>query len=68
MGAEEITLLPHNIPVYRELVSILNEGRHLKGANVEILFRKTRSPICYLQQLGRVLDSSNPYRDVMIID
>ena len=56
----------HNVFLY--VVSILNEGRHLKGANVEILFRKTRSPICYLQQLGRVLDSSNPYRDVMIID
>lgn len=56
----------HNVFLY--VVSILNEGRHLKGANVEILFRKTRSPICYLQQLGRVLDSSNQNKKVIILD
>lgn len=31
------------------VVDILNEGIHLSGANVEIMFRRTRSPIVYLQ-------------------
>ena len=34
-------------------VNMLNEGVHLKGLNGVIMFRKTVSPIVYLQQLGR---------------
>lgn len=33
------------------VVDILNEGIHLSGANTEIMFRRTRSPIVYLHQL-----------------
>lgn len=50
------------------VVDILNEGRHLKGANVEIMFRRTRSPIVYLQQLGRILDSGNKSIRVKVFD
>lgn len=34
-------------------VNMLNEGVHLKDLNGVIMFRKTVSPIVYLQQLGR---------------
>ena len=50
------------------VVDILNEGIHLSGANVEIMFRRTRSPIVYLQQLGRILSASNAENDVIIFD
>lgn len=50
------------------VVDILNEGIHLSGANVEIMFRRTRSPIVYLQQLGRILSVSNAENDVIIFD
>lgn len=56
----------HDIFLYA--VDILSEGRHLKGTNVEIMFRRTRSPIVYLQQLGRVLDSGNKDVRVKIFD
>lgn len=39
------------------VVDILNEGIHLKGANVLMMFRKTKSPVVYLQQLGRGLST-----------
>lgn len=50
------------------VVDILNEGIHLSGANTEIMFRRTRSPIVYLQQLGRILSVSNAENDVIIFD
>ena len=50
------------------VVDILNEGIHLSGANTEIMFRRTRSPIVYLQQLGRILSASNAENDVIIFD
>lgn len=54
--------------VFLYTVDILNEGAHLKGVNVEIMFRKTKSPIIYLQQLGRVLSSDMTNQRVMIFD
>ena len=50
------------------VVDILNEGIHLKGVDTEIMFRKTRSPAVYLQQLGRVLDAGNCNTRVRIFD
>lgn len=38
-------------------VDMLNEGIHIKGTDCVIMFRKTRSPQIYLQQLGRGLSS-----------
>ena len=50
------------------VVDILNEGIHFSGANTEIMLRRTRSPIVYLQQLGRILSVSNAENDVIIFD
>lgn len=50
------------------VVDILNEGIHLSGANVEIMFRRTRSPIVYLQQLGRILSLNNAEKEISIFD
>lgn len=50
------------------VVDILNEGIHLKGIDTEIMFRKTKSPAVYLQQLGRVLDTGNTNTRVTIFD
>ena len=50
------------------VVDMLNEGRHFSNVNVEIMFRKTNSPIIYLQQIGRILDSASNYKKVMIFD
>lgn len=50
------------------VVDILNEGIHLSGANVEIMFRRTRSPIVYLQQLGRILSINNAEKEISIFD
>ena len=49
-------------------VDMLNEGVHIKGVDTIIMFRKTKSPIVYLQQLGRVLSSDMAGRRVTIID
>lgn len=38
-------------------VDMLNEGIHIKETTGIIMFRKTQSPIVYLQQLGRALSS-----------
>ena len=38
------------------VVDILNEGRHLDSVSGIICFRKTKSYIVYLQQIGRVMD------------
>ncbi|HJB28348.1 MAG TPA: hypothetical protein IAA06_06095 [Candidatus Blautia faecavium] len=54
--------------VFLYVVDILNEGIHLKGIDTEIMFRKTRSPAVYLQQLGRALDAGNKTSRVRIFD
>lgn len=54
--------------VFLYVVDILNEGIHLKGIDTEIMFRKTRSPAVYLQQLGRALDAGNQTARIRIFD
>lgn len=41
-------------------VDKLIEGLHLPTVNVEIMLRKTKSPVTYFQQLGRVINSDTP--------
>lgn len=48
-------------------VNMLNEGVHIDGVNCVIMFRKTRSPQIYLQQLGRAL-STNLIHKPLIFD
>ena len=37
-------------------IDMLSEGRHIKGVDTVIMFRKTISPNVYTQQLGRCMD------------
>lgn len=41
-------------------VDMLKEGLHLPTMGVEIMLRKTKSPITYLQQIGRVVNDEQP--------
>lgn len=41
-------------------VDMLTEGLHLPTISVEIMLRKTISPVIYFQQLGRVINSNQP--------
>lgn len=49
-------------------VNILNEGAHISGVDCIIMFRKTESPVIYLQQLGRALTSDMAGGRVLIFD
>lgn len=49
-------------------VDLLNEGAHIDGVNCIIMFRKTKSPTVYLQQLGRVLTTDAQNERVKIFD
>lgn len=49
-------------------VDLLNEGIHINGVNVVIMFRKTKSPIIYLQQIGRGLSTNGSGQRVKIFD
>lgn len=49
-------------------VDLLNEGYHLKGVDTVIMFRKTKSPTVYLQQLGRGLSSDMAGKKVLVLD
>lgn len=40
-------------------VDMLNEGVHLDGVDAIVMLRATKSPIVYLQQLGRALDAAS---------
>ena len=44
------------------LVSVnkLTEGLHLPEVSIEIMLRKTKSPVTYFQQLGRVINNDVP--------
>ena len=52
----------HNSNVIDIMISVdkLIEGLHLPTVNVEIMLRKTKSPVTYFQQLGRVINSDTP--------
>lgn len=41
-------------------IDMLKEGLHLPKLNVEIMLRKTRSPLVYFQQVGRVINDREP--------
>lgn len=49
-------------------VDLLNEGAHLNGVNSIIMFRKTKSPTVYLQQIGRALNHTMANRRIKIFD
>lgn len=49
-------------------VDMLNEGIHIDGVNVVVMFRKTESPTVYLQQLGRALTTSSTSQRVKVFD
>ena len=52
----------HNHNVIDIMISVdkLIEGLHLPTVSVEIMLRKTKSPVTYFQQLGRVINSVKP--------
>ena len=52
----------HNNNVIDIMISVdkLIEGLHLPTVNIEIMLRKTKSPVTYFQQLGRVINSDTP--------
>ena len=49
-------------------VDILNEGVHISDVDCVVMFRKTESPIVYLQQIGRALSSDNSGKRIKIFD
>lgn len=49
-------------------VDIFNEGFHISGVDGVLMFRKTKSPIIYFQQLGRALSFSARKKQIKIFD
>ena len=49
-------------------VDLLNEGAHINGVDTVVMFRKTDSPIVYLQQLGRALNNDMADKRVTVFD
>ncbi len=49
-------------------VDIFNEGFHIDGVDGILIFRKTKSPIVYWQQLGRALSFSARRKQIKIFD
>lgn len=49
-------------------VDIFNEGFHIDGVDGILIFRKTKSPIIYWQQLGRALSFSARKKQIKIFD
>lgn len=49
-------------------VDIFNEGFHIKGVDGIFMFRKTKSPIIYFQQIGRALSFSVRKKQIKIFD
>ena len=46
-------------------VNMLNEGVHIKDLNGVIMLRKTDSPILFLQQLGRSLETGKQFQPII---
>ena len=46
-------------------VNMLNEGVHIKDLNGVIMLRKTDSPILFLQQLGRSLETGKKFKPII---
>lgn len=49
-------------------VDIFNEGFHIDGVDGVLMFRKTKSPIVYFQQIGRALSFSARRKQIKIFD
>jgi len=49
-------------------VDIFNEGFHIDGVDGVLMFRKTKSPIVYFQQIGRALSFSVRRKQIKIFD
>lgn len=49
-------------------VNLLNEGVHVKGIDAIFMYRKTKSPIIYFQQLGRLLSYSGRKDKLYVFD
>lgn len=49
-------------------VNLLNEGVHVKGIDGIFMFRTTKSPIIYFQQLGRLLSYSGRKDKLYVFD
>ncbi len=49
-------------------VDIFNEGFHIDGVDGVLMFRKTKSPIVYFQQIGRALSFSARKKQIKIFD
>lgn len=49
-------------------VDIFNEGFHIDGVDGVFMFRKTKSPIIYFQQIGRALSFSVRRKQIKIFD
>lgn len=49
-------------------VDLLNEGVHIDGVDTIIMFRKTESPIIFLQQLGRALTTNSAGSRITVFD
>lgn len=49
-------------------VDIFNEGFHIDGVDGILMFRKTKSPIVYFQQIGRALSFSARKKQIKIFD
>lgn len=54
--------------VFLFVVDVLNEGIHVKGVDGIIMFRHTKSPIIYFQQIGRLLSFSSRKEQLVILD
>lgn len=46
-------------------VNMLNEGVHIKDLNGVIMMRQTESPILFLQQLGRALETGKDFKPII---
>ena len=49
-------------------LDMLNEGAHIEGVDTIIMFRKTESPIVFLQQLGRALTTNTDCERITVFD
>jgi len=49
-------------------VDMFNEGMHIPGVDVGLMFRPTKSPNIYLQQLGRLLSVSDTQSTPIVFD
>lgn len=54
--------------VFLYVVDMLSEGFHVDDVDAVVMLRKTKSPIVYLQQLGRGLTAGNIGKRILVCD